>query len=1048
MALTTVQQASRLYKKMFGNAETLVSREFFNEAYKGRTFVLPSQIWTDEESIPTTAPTLSNGQTSGVVQYFEKLELIHIPGSVDQSYYHENLKDAIPFNFGDGTYNYKLYKNNGTTVISAGEGEWLVDTEAGVLTFYPRVDNPLPSGVNQTDPPKISFYKYVGEKGLRGGGSGTIIVKDPVDLATTSTDILSDYDYNLSGFTSIPDTIDGVSGSTLVNGDRVLIKNQVDKVQNGIYEISGTTLVRAEDSDGSPEGEVNTSNYVFVYNGNQNANSSWLLSETDAEDPANIIPGVDTQIWKLFSESRVYTADGQAIQLFNNEFRLILDESDLGSGLEQSSNGLRVTRELLQTITGITLLETLIISGFTSIEDLVQNIDMTSIEQAIISGDTSLEDSIISLQTELSGHTHDKLYTPDGETIVVYTDAQGRLHIDGDIIQSGSTYETHIEQLYTKKDHIILREGSMSPLGDPTTISGLTGLIAENFDGNGDKGLLVFDSGGTARVGHWDGTEPIDLNDIQPLTTRIENPDDGKFAYWDAINKRLDFKTLDSEGIGIIGTPDDGDYSDGLFTDFTSGTTIANAIDSFNEILLLLAPSPPRNWDNSLSNLNVTQTKYSPRQLSTGTVINNVIISTTPTPTISSLVGIGEDARVTDAIFTLIDSGATIETSTIDNDSISKTTGYIRYNIGDPYVGVSGKAGFWKGVTSFTLNGNLPTITASSNQRELRLEHTSIDSPELFDYYVDSPLTVTIGTISATLPSMTSYISGVPTLTSSNTVTSVGFNINNVSSYFYAPVYVWEAEQNLISSKTGNPDSIPTSYGETGTVTNETLNVRNGVFSDTSFSFRIRGRNSTSTVGTWQTFSTNDRRIDTVSNETIRKISGTGSYPGSGWGGTYDSSESLLLNEELQLLNGRYLYPTTDYSQNGLGGPDYSSITSGTRWVTFTTLGSFSSHSSFTLDFVGSQNITERLQNGLYVQVKISGATYWVDGNASFDNVGDPGSSTDGDPALVFGSSSATSRRITFGTITYTGPIVVRIGIAHGSNISFTGLSIDPSSRA
>jgi len=1044
MALTTEQQASRLYKKLFGNAETLVSREFFNESYGGRTFVLPSQIWSDEDSISTTAPILTNGQISGVVQYFDKLELSHIPGSLNQSYYHENLKDAIPFNFGDGTYNYKLYKNDGTTVISAGEGEWLVDTEAGVLTFYPRVDNPLPSGVNLNDPPKISFYKYVGEKGIKGSGSGTIIVKDPVDLATTSIDIIGGYDINLSGFTSIPDTIDGVSGNTLVDGDRILIKDQIDKVQNGIYEVSDTTLVRASDSNGIPEGEVNTSNYVFVFSGNENANSSWLLSDTDAEDPTIIIPGVNTQIWKLFSESRVYTTDGQAIQLFNTEFKLILDESGLGSGLEQSVDGLRVTRELLGTISGITSLESIVISGFTSIEHLVENIDMSSIENAIISGDTSLEDSITSLKSDFNEHTHDKLYTPDGQDVIVYTDNEGRLHIDADIIQSGSTYETHIEQLYTKKDHIILREDSVSPLGDPTNISGLTGLIADNFDGSGDKGLLVFDSGGTARVGHWDGTDPIDLNDIQPLATRIENPDDGKFAYWDAINKRLDFKTLDSEGIGIIGTPDDGDYSDGLFTDFTSGTTVANAIDSFNEILLLLAPSPPRSWDNTLSNLNVTQTKYSPRQLSTGTVVNNVITSTTPTLTISSTVGLAENARETNATFTLIDSGVTIETNTIDNSSISKTSGYIRYNIGDPYDGVSGKAGFWKGVTSFSLTSNLPSITASSNQRELRLEHTAIDSPELFNYYVDSPLSVTIGTISATIPNMSSYISGVPTLTSTDTITSVGFNINNVSSYFYAPSYVWEAEQNLISSKNGNPDDIPTSYGETGVVTNETLNIRNGVFSDTSFSFRIRGRNSTSTSGGWTTYSVSDRRVDTVSNESIRKTSGTGQYPSTNWGGTYDSSESLLLNQELQLLNGRYIYPTTDYTTQG--GPDYSTA-SGIRWVTFTHLGSLQDHSSFTLDIIGSQNITNILQSGLYIEIKISGTTYWVNGNASYDNVSNPGSVEDGTPALVFGASTATSRRITFGTPVYTGTIVVRIGISEGSNISFTGLNINPSSR-
>ena len=45
----------------------------------------------------------------------------------------------------------------------------------------------------------------------------------------------------------------------------------------------------------------------------------------------------------------------------------------------------------------------------------------------------------------------------------------------------------------------------------------------------------------------------------------------------------------------VIGAPEDGDYTDGLFTDFAYGTNIGVAIDRFNEVLKGLAPSaaPP-----------------------------------------------------------------------------------------------------------------------------------------------------------------------------------------------------------------------------------------------------------------------------------------------------------------------------------------------------------------------------------------------------------------------------------------------------------------------
>ncbi len=45
-------------------------------------------------------------------------------------------------------------------------------------------------------------------------------------------------------------------------------------------------------------------------------------------------------------------------------------------------------------------------------------------------------------------------------------------------------------------------------------------------------------------------------------------------------------------GTGRIGAAEDGSYADGLFTDFTNSTTVGTAVDKFNEVLKILAPSP------------------------------------------------------------------------------------------------------------------------------------------------------------------------------------------------------------------------------------------------------------------------------------------------------------------------------------------------------------------------------------------------------------------------------------------------------------------------
>lgn len=55
---------------------------------------------------------------------------------------------------------------------------------------------------------------------------------------------------------------------------------------------------------------------------------------------------------------------------------------------------------------------------------------------------------------------------------------------------------------------------------------------------------------------------------------------------------------------GTIGAAEDGDYTDGLYTDFVTTTPVGTAIDRFNEVLKILAPSPAPalteiNYDNS-----------------------------------------------------------------------------------------------------------------------------------------------------------------------------------------------------------------------------------------------------------------------------------------------------------------------------------------------------------------------------------------------------------------------------------------------------------------
>lgn len=103
--------------------------------------------------------------------------------------------------------------------------------------------------------------------------------KEPVVAATTS-------EISLFGL----QTIDGIS---LGQGERVLVKNQSDESQNGIYEASESEWTRADDSL-----EFVRRSYVFVQEGLANIGSGWCI-----ETAGSIRVGVDPLKFLKFSDN-------------------------------------------------------------------------------------------------------------------------------------------------------------------------------------------------------------------------------------------------------------------------------------------------------------------------------------------------------------------------------------------------------------------------------------------------------------------------------------------------------------------------------------------------------------------------------------------------------------------------------------------------------------------------------------------------------------------------------------------------------------------------
>ena len=163
----------------------------------------------------------------------------------------------------------------------------------------------------------------------------------------------------------------------------------------------------------------------------------------------------------------------------------------------------------------------------------------------------------------VSSDTIYRLYQPDKSNPFVFTDNGGSLHINGNIIQSGSTYETHAEQVYSTKDYIILRSGSVGGLATGE----YTGIEALLYDGT-NSGRLVFDNNGWARVG--------DSGSEQVLTTRIATPVDTQIAIWDAGNSQLTFISQSVFQTALT-NPVTGTGTSGYLPKFTGASTLGDS---------------------------------------------------------------------------------------------------------------------------------------------------------------------------------------------------------------------------------------------------------------------------------------------------------------------------------------------------------------------------------------------------------------------------------------------------------------------------------------
>lgn len=162
-------------------------------------------------------------------------------------------------------------------------------------------------------------------KVIADSSSAGLIQKDPARVASTA-----DIDLSTGGLLTI-DTV------TVSAGDRVLVKDQTDPTENGIYDAAVGSWTRSSDFDGTPSNEVQGGNLVYVNEGSVNIATSFRL-----QGNGELTVGVDALNFLIYSRAEnIQAGDG----LDKTGLTLSVDASDIaGAGLqEDGANNLELS---------------------------------------------------------------------------------------------------------------------------------------------------------------------------------------------------------------------------------------------------------------------------------------------------------------------------------------------------------------------------------------------------------------------------------------------------------------------------------------------------------------------------------------------------------------------------------------------------------------------------------------------------------------------------------------------------------------------------------